>query len=69
MSKWISVKEKLPNQYDNVLVFIKGKTLSAEVYRVEDSLMFLIIGFGALTADKVSHWMPLPNPPKAEEKL
>lgn len=60
MSEWISVKERLPQEMTTVLV-----------YRPDRGWAFaqLSNGFWFPTGDtKVTHWMPLPSPPKEEPK-
>lgn len=60
MSEWISVEDRLPKQYDEVLIHIPHATLTTTAWRniagewqfVDDDL-----------AKSVTHWMPLPAPP------
>ena len=57
--KWISVDERLPEEYENVLVCAEGKVTVGQMWLFGDgSKLFTIIG--------VTHWMPLPKPPKGE---
>ena len=62
--KWISVKEKLPENDDNYLVFTSDRN---------DAVIATYYGDGEwLEYDStnliplVTHWMPLPEPPKEE---
>ena len=77
--KWISVEERLPEHGTDVLVLTAPGTLSlgkncvvAEYIhpRMEKSGVF--INFYAGYDDKnilaVTHWMPLPEPPKEENE-
>lgn len=58
--KWISVQEKLPESNDKVLAFtLSGKYAVARY----DQRRQCWIAAGNLT---VTHWMPLPAPPKEE---
>ena len=60
-NKWISIDEKLPENEERVLVYIDskryGKTLDTDRYlRDSDSW--------ARWNNHITHWMPLPEPPK-----
>ena len=56
---WIPVSERLPNKGDEVLVY-NGEFYLAERHSdYWDTLEGFIEG--------VTHWMPLPSPPEAEE--
>lgn len=77
MTKWISVKEKVPDDADDVLVAYKQSCEHCARYDNEYSYAvgYLMDGKWRLTeplADaffpneyyiKVSHWLPLPEPP------
>ncbi len=56
-SKWISVKDKMPPEDEAVLAWNK------EGFPMIDVWSGKMWGF-ALTVDEISHWMPLPEPPK-----
>lgn len=60
--EWISVKDRLPEQYSFVLSF-NGLGVGEAFF---DGWRFL----GACKDEILSttHWMPLPEPPKGEEK-
>lgn len=66
MSEWISVKERLPEKGQNVLVFATSKYIGTEKISIDrleegerDSIWFFTHGWFDVT-----HWMPLPEPPK-----
>ena len=63
-NKWISVEERLPNCNGNddieVLVFIKGALTATTLYFEGSSGEF----FDERNVYDVTHWMPLPEPPK-----
>ena len=65
MSKWISVKDRLPKVGEHVLVFspITGiKTdFIAFVENDEEDRFF--------RSGRVTHWMPLPEPPKEKSDV
>lgn len=64
MSKWISVKDKLPKEFQQVIVCrekAKGEFVVEAGYKdVQDWWKV----YGTRTK-KVTHWMPLPEPPEA----
>ena len=71
VQKWISVKDRLPNPYERVLTCRREHFSSTKIICNE----YLSIGykekpvwcldFGTWKSE-VTHWMPLPNPPKGE---
>ena len=70
--KWINVNEKLPEHFESVLVWGKGYTVTECFYC--DDYDWGVQGFYKdecgydgeypLIRDWVTHWMPLPKPPK-----
>ena len=63
-SGWISVKDRLPEKHDRYLCNVKA-------FSFPDLRYFAILkyddgGFieGKIYTDDVTHWMPLPEPPK-----
>jgi len=60
MSDWISVEDRLPD--DDVDVLIHGGTFGVG-YREDDTWYELLPWTKSPT-----HWMPLPEPPVAEDK-
>jgi hypothetical protein len=81
--QWISVKDKLPENDEDVLVFAKGKNSGANrvvITYIADSFYFggtqIKYSDGPqwnspwqyfLEDYEITHWMPLPEPPKGEE--
>ena len=59
--RWISVTERLPEKYSNCIVFSDGYVKEAHFCLenfydpIEDYMRY-----------KVTHWMPLPEPPKED---
>lgn len=65
---WISVKDRLPENTDDVLVIGDGWDGMNwwRIYFMEDNVWFTIDGDEVNKASqlKITHWMPLPEPPK-----
>ena len=59
--EWISVKEKIPNTKDLVLTY--SEEITGHKYR----LMVPNLSISPF-ARSITHWMPLPEPPKEETK-
>ena len=61
-SEWISVKDRLPDMYQNVLA------IRADGKIVVDAIGSLEIWYKQMdiVGRPVTHWMPLPQPPKGE---
>lgn len=75
---WISVEERLPQVNERVLVLFNGKTIEFSAYETQDERIaeWLEEETGPLPEwiprgdhwiwgdNKITHWMPLPEPPK-----
>ena len=67
MSEWISVKDRLPLYKQCVLGYLDNGIITEVVYRGEydnNEHIFRIELTRENTAERVTHWMPLPEPPK-----
>lgn len=53
---WISVKDTLPHEWQDVLVWAHGYA--------SDYIEIAVYQDNKFTISGVSHWMPLPSPPK-----
>lgn len=70
--KWISVKDKLPEEQKEVFVYapdcdIIGQALVGVFFAKEKGFesSWTVYDFGVSKLDeKVTHWMPRPEPPK-----
>lgn len=76
MNEWISVKDRLPEIDGNVLVIVNGKphknvTLESayELAEFSPSDGWILEMWPEWETPKVTHWMPLPEPPEAEAAL
>ena len=73
VQKWISVKDRLPDTAERVLVC---KTWLGTVYKPvygyyqdypnQKGCWYVLTEFGYYPQREVTHWMPLPQPPKGE---
>jgi hypothetical protein len=63
IQRWISVEERLPDGGTYVLVTTDG--VVAHAYRHNDRFIAFTAA-GVATVGGVTHWMPLPEPPKGE---
>jgi uncharacterized protein DUF551 len=74
---WVSVKNELPPQYDYVLIFVSNPGTNercpigiarhdGDVWQpLEDNIGACMDGSWVYEIKRISHWMPLPNPPRA----
>lgn len=65
--RWIPVAERLPEVFKHILVNIPGMAPHPTVQEAfrEKNGMWYSNGF-RYGADEITHWMPLPEPPKEE---
>lgn len=63
--KWISVAERLPEQNTRVIGFMAWKGITAIEY--QHGKWYSIDHLQSLPNEAVTHWMPLPEPPKDGE--
>ena len=72
MSKWISVKDRLPEPNTEVLVYIKYPqpvlVLDRDIRKKDDIKKLFFDGeeFAPFDYGKLSYWMPLPQKPESE---
>lgn len=63
MNDWISVKDRLPVAKEMVLTYESAFDSISMAFMLPDTGEFINVGdYYAL--DAVTHWMPLPEPPK-----
>ena len=73
-SRWIPVEERLPESDDNVLVIVNGecKTMTFEEAYMLASYYpgegWIVEEYEDWENPVVTHWMPLPEPPKEVQK-
>lgn len=66
MYEWISVKDRLPNEKINCIVHYKHSYCDNDDYWAIGVSFFDGNKFQIGVTYKVTHWMPLPEPPKGE---
>lgn len=69
-SKWISVKERLPEMYERVLVLISDKVFISSIEQetsCDEYSNELLTFWDGWDWPEISHWMPLPKTPRNEE--
>lgn len=70
MSEWISVKDRLPEGEEDVLVHLTSKELVVGAFMtalIHDERFWVLSrggDFYACPQFGVTHWMPLPEPPE-----
>ena len=63
--RWIPVTERLPREYERVIGYMAWKAMTAIEY--QNGRWYSIDHLEPLPDEAVSHWMPLPQPPKEGE--
>ena len=66
VQEWISVKDRLPGENVNCIVHYKHTYCNNDGYWAIGSCFYDGEKFQIGLAYKVTHWMPLPEPPKGE---
>ena len=65
LPQWIPVTERLPEEYTRVIGFMAWKAMTAIEY--QNGKWHSINHLEPLPDEAVTHWMPLPEPPKDGE--
>ena len=63
-NQWISVEDKLPDELQSVLSFSSYDGVFQSIYRAGNFKKTLVVWEHL----NVTHWMPLPSPPKEQVK-
>ena len=66
VQEWISVKDRLPEEKSNYIVHYKHAYCNNDGYWAIGSCFYDGSKFQMDWAYTVTHWMPLPEPPKGE---
>lgn len=68
--EWISVKDRLPEKNSCILVTFEDQGICQAFYKYWDDLDWSFPSFDCdlftWDKEKITHWMPLPEPPKDE---
>jgi hypothetical protein len=63
-SPWISVEDRVPEEYRRVLIAINGETCRETAYYGPDEVFRYDCGYETIAG--VTNWMPLPESPTEE---
>ena len=66
VQEWISVDDRLPEPWKQVLIYSRHDFCESAVYIGIPGKWRVTWNHEMLDADSVTHWMPLPQPPKGE---
>ena len=66
VQEWISVKDRLPEAWKQVLIYSRHDFCESAVYIGVPGKWRVTWNHEMLDADSVTHWMQLPEPPKGE---
>lgn len=68
VSKWISCKEKMPDDGVNVLIYAGNRMISLAWYDKDMGYFYICDSDYKYNSLDVTHWQPLPEPPKDGEQ-
>lgn len=66
VSRWVSVKDRMPQRYENVLIAVKWNDKYVVDFGYIDECGEWTIFSEFDIRHKITHWMPLPKPPKED---
>ena len=66
VQEWISVDDRLPEEKSNCIVYYQHAYCDNDGYWAIEMCFYDGEKFQLNPAYKVTHWMPLPQPPKGE---
>ena len=66
VQEWIPVTDRLPEPWKQVLIYSLHDFCESAVYIGVPGKWRVTWNHEMLDADSVTHWIPLPNPPKGE---
>ena len=64
--QWISVNDRLPEPWEQVLIYSRHDFCESAFYIGVPGKWRSTWNHEMLDADSVTHWMPIPQPPKGE---
>jgi hypothetical protein len=68
VSKWISCKDKMPDDGVNVLIYAGNRMISLAWYDKDMGYFYICDSDYKYNSLDVTHWQPLPEPPKDGEQ-
>ena len=66
VQEWVSIDDRLPKNWTDVLVSTRSGFLETAVYTGTPGKWMIGWNGDMLEADSITHWMPMPQPPKGE---
>ena len=66
VQEWISVDDRLPEPWKQVLIYSRHDFCESALYIGVPGKWRVTWNHEMLDADSVTHWMPIPEPPKGE---
>ena len=66
VQEWVSVDDRLPKDWTDVLVSSRFGFLETAVYTGTPGKWRIGWNGDMLEADSITHWMPIPQPPKGD---
>ena len=66
VQEWISVEDRLPEPWKQVLIYSRYDFCESAFYIGVPGKWRVTWNHEMLDADSVTHWMPMPQPPKGE---
>ena len=67
MNEWISVEDGLPKLWESVLLYWYGGVQYGSLCKYGETLYWEIVYVGSIHFTEVTHWQPLPDPPKVAQ--
>ena len=70
VSGWVSVKDRMPEPEENVIIWAKTGCMKYAQYHEDGSVnpWYVYEDNARAWTNVISHWMPLPEPPEEDEK-
>jgi hypothetical protein len=65
LPKWVSAEDELPEENKQIISYLAYKGMA--VLQYENKHFYMQGAFQPLPKEAVTHWMPLPEPPKGVE--
>jgi hypothetical protein len=63
---WISVKDEMPSKEGTYLCHFDDGVIETFNYSFDDDVWGVVDYWNVITSSYVTHWMPMPRPPKGD---